>query len=135
MPTKDAANEPMSPPNDTPTEEPSDGELVRTMRNRASDIVSEAGDVARNLPEKVDRAAQVTEQMMGDAQRRLEARSDEKLLAGTSLTAGFALGLLVGRSPRFLVWMALLPAAAMGATLAARWGRPPWVFAREPRMN
>ena len=46
--------------------------------------------------------------------------SDEMLSAGTTLTFGLAIGLLIGGANRLLVAAALVPVAAMGLTLLGR---------------
>lgn len=78
-----------------------------------------AGTVAARLPE----AAAQTRAAVDQAARRIETGSDEMLTAGTTLSLGVAIGMLVGGAPRILVALALIPAAAMGMTLLDRNGR------------
>jgi hypothetical protein len=75
-----------------------------------------AETVAARLP---DAAAQ-TRAAVDEAARRIETGSDEMLTAGTTLSLGLAIGMLVGGAPRILVALALIPAAAMGLTLLDR---------------
>jgi hypothetical protein len=92
------------------------------VASRASDVIDGAAELARSLPDQLDRAAGTTGRVVEDAQRTLQGGSHETLLAGASMAAGVAVGLLVGRAPRLLVVLGLLPAVAMGLTLAQRRG-------------
>lgn len=87
---------------------------------RASEAAEGAVELAKGLPATVDEVATSTGRVLGDAQRNLQAGSDSGLLAGASLFAGLALGLLLGRAPRLTVVLALVPAAAFGITLVER---------------
>jgi hypothetical protein len=87
-----------------------------TVRDVADQVKSVANEAAARLPE----AAATTRDAIVDAQRRIDAGSDETLSAGTLVAFGFALGLLVGGANRLLVILALVPAAAMGLTLLDR---------------
>ena len=78
-----------------------------------------AGEVANRLPA----AAATTREALGEASRQIEAAPTDVLMAGTTLSVGVAIGLLLGGSNRLLVAMALIPAAAMGATLLERRNR------------
>ena len=78
-----------------------------------------AGEVANRLPA----AAATTRDALGQASRQIESAPTDVLTAGTSLSVGVALGLLLGGSNRLLVALALIPAAAMGATLLERRNR------------
>jgi hypothetical protein len=90
--------------------------MARDVAGKASDL---AGEVASRLPA----AAASTRDAITTTQLRMEATSDELLTNGTMLSLGVALGLLLGGSNRLLVAMALIPAAAMGATLIDRRSR------------
>lgn len=87
--------------------------VAGNVGNAASSAASEA--VAR-LPE----AGQATRQAVEEANRAIQSGSDEALMAGTTLSVGLALGLLLGGANRLLVILALIPAAAMGFTLLDR---------------
>ena len=75
-----------------------------------------AGEVASRLPA----AAASTRDVITNAQSRMESSSDEVLMNGTMLSLGVAAGLLLGGANRLLIALALIPAAAMGATLLDR---------------
>ena len=86
----------------------------------ARDVADRAGEVAGEVASRLPVAAASTREAITTAQRRMESSSDEMLTNGTMLSLGVALGLLLGGSNRLLVAMALIPAAAMGATLVDR---------------
>ena len=87
-----------------------------SQRTVATNVREAANTVAAALPE----AAATTRSAVDEAARRIESGSDEMLTAGTTLSLGLALGMLVGGAPRILVALALIPAAAMGMTLLDR---------------
>jgi hypothetical protein len=94
-------------------------ELPAQARQVADAAGAAAGEVANRLPA----AAATTREAIDEASRQMEAAPTDVLIAGTSLSVGVALGLLLGGSPRLLVALALIPAAAMGATLLERRNR------------
>jgi uncharacterized protein (DUF2342 family) len=93
---------------------------IDALAARASEAADGTVELAKGLPAAVDEVAAGTGRVLGDAQRNLRAGSDSGLLAGASLSAGLALGLLVGGAPRLAVILALVTAAAFGITLAER---------------
>lgn len=99
-----------------------EGGRLDGVKAAASNVADGAASIAREVPGQLDQVATTTGQLVGDAQRAIEGGSDEALMAGTVLTTGLALGLLIGRAPRLAVAMALVPAAAMGASLMQRRG-------------
>jgi hypothetical protein len=112
-------NNPVIEDLDAPSSDGSEGALD-TLAAKASEKVDEAMELARGVPETVDRAAATTGRMLGEAQRTVRDGSDAALLAGSWMTAGLALGLLVGRAPRLIVAVALVPAVALGMALVDR---------------
>ncbi len=91
-------------------------------REVAGTVIGAAGDAVARLPE----AAATTRGAVEEANRAMRAGSDEMLVAGTTLSIGLAVGLLIGGASRLLVVLAVIPAAAMGFTLLDRSqpGRP-----------
>ncbi len=87
---------------------------------QAAKTLGGAVELAQGLPETVDRAAATTGRALGEAQRTVQGGSDAALLAGASMTAGLALGLLVGRVSRLVVTVALVPAAVLAMALVDR---------------
>jgi hypothetical protein len=92
----------------------------------ATSVLGAANDAVSRLPE----AASSTRGVLADATRTIRAGSDERLSAGTLLSFGFALGLLIGGANRLFVLAALIPAAAMGVTLLDR-----QAIATRPRIS
>ncbi len=86
----------------------------------AGDIAGRTAEVAGDVASRLPAAAASTREVISTAQLRMESSSDELLSNATMLSLGVALGLLLGGSNRLLVAMALIPAAAMGATLVDR---------------
>ena len=93
-----------------------DGGPAQTAKAVAGNVGNVANEAVARLPE----ATQATRQAVEDANRAIQAGSDEALMAGTTLSVGLALGLLLGGGIRLLVILALIPAAAMGFTLLDR---------------
>lgn len=89
-----------------------------TAREAAGTVLGVANEAIAHLPE----AAATTRDTLADAGRTIRTSSDESLSAGTLVSFGFALGLLVGGANRLLVLLALAPAVAMGLTLLDRQG-------------
>jgi hypothetical protein len=91
-------------------------DVASSVADRASAVADRASAAAARLPD----AANATGVQLGRANDRIQQESDEVLTVGTTLSLGFALGLLLGGANRILVFLALLPAAAMGYTLFDR---------------
>jgi len=92
------------------------GGPAQTAKSVAGNVGNAANEAVARLPE----ATQTTRQAVEDANRAIQSGSDEALMAGTTLSVGLALGLLLGGANRLLVILALIPAAAMGFTLLDR---------------
>ena len=92
-------------------------------REVAGDVATNVRGAAETVAARLPDAAAQTRAAVDEAARRIEAGSDEMLTAGTTLSLGLAVGLLVGGAPRLLVALALIPAAAMGMTLLDRSSR------------
>jgi hypothetical protein len=88
----------------------------QAAREVAGGVIGAASEAVARLPE----AAQSTRGAVEEANRAVRAGSDEMLTAGTTLSVGLALGLLIGGANRLLVILAVIPAAAMGFTLLDR---------------
>ena len=92
------------------------GGPAETARAVAGNVANAAEQAVSKLPE----ATQSTRAAVEEANRAIQSGSDEALMAGTTLSVGLALGLLLGGANRLLVILALIPAAAMGFTLLDR---------------
>jgi hypothetical protein len=89
-------------------------------REVAGDVANNVRGAAETVAARLPDAAAQTRAAVDEAARRIETGSDEMLTAGTTLSLGLAIGMLVGGAPRILVALALIPAAAMGLTLLDR---------------
>ena len=89
-------------------------------RQAARDVAGTVATAASGAVSRLPEAAQTTRGAVEEANRAIRAGSDEVLTAGTTLSVGLALGLLLGGANRLLVVLALIPAAAMGFTLLDR---------------
>jgi NhaP-type Na+/H+ or K+/H+ antiporter len=117
----------------------SDATLDRTPTNGAGDagglaltrLAAEVGDTLRaagsGLNDAVGAArtavpelAQTTQEIADELMRRIQAGSDQQVSAGVAMSLGLAIGLLLGRAPRFLVAATLVPVAAMSLVLIDR---------------
>jgi hypothetical protein len=93
---------------------------VDNARDVAGDVAGTVKGAANDAAARLPEAAATTRDALADAGRTIREGSDESLSAGTLVSVGFALGLLVGGANRLLVVLALIPAAAMGLTLLDR---------------
>jgi hypothetical protein len=102
-------------------------EFAETSQRRAgaiggavSDAIQTVRDVAGDAASRLPDVTATTGSAFEDANRQLRASSDEMLMAGTLLSFGFAMGLLVGGASRILVAGSLVPAVMMGLTMLDR---------------
>jgi hypothetical protein len=94
-----------------------------STKDQARDVAANVRGAAETVASRLPEAAAQTRAAVDEAARRIETGSDEMLTAGTSLSLGLAIGMLVGGAPRILVALALVPAAAMGLTILDRSSR------------
>jgi hypothetical protein len=90
-------------------------------------ILAGAQDVADTVRSTAERAAERWPEVAAgaqtaarDTQKALERMPNQGLVIGTSFSLGLAIGLFMSGVNRFLVLIALAPAAAMVATLMGR---------------
>jgi hypothetical protein len=91
-------------------------QAIGMMADAQERLMAGANEVAERLPEAWAGAQTAAR----DTQRALDTMSDENLILGTGFSLGLAVGLFFGGVNRLLALIALLPAAAMAATLAGR---------------
>lgn len=96
----------------------SEGGPQAVARDVADTVFGAAGEAVARVPD----AAAATRQTLVEANRALQAGSTESLTAGALLAVGSALGLFLGGANRFLVLLALIPAAAMALVVIDRQG-------------
>ena len=100
------------------TQEPDS--LVEGAKASASDIADTVRSTAEDAVGRLPDAVETTRSAIEEANRQIQAGSDEMLTAGTTFAFGFAMGMLIGGANRLLVLAALIPAAVMGLTLFER---------------
>jgi len=90
-------------------------------------VMAGAQDAAEKVRASAERAAErLPDAMAGaqvaarDTQRALDEMPNQALIIGTSFSLGLGVGLFLTGSNRLLVLLALMPAAAMAATLLGR---------------
>jgi hypothetical protein len=87
--------------------------IARAATDQARGVVLRVGD---SLPP----LATASQRFLSTSMGAIERASDERISAGTTLSLGLAIGLLISGAPRLLVAMALAPVAAMGLALLDR---------------
>lgn len=92
------------------------GSTSGAVSGAADAVLDAAADAASRLPDLVT----TTRAALGNADRRIQAGTDEMLTIGTVTAFGFAVGLLIGGAGRLLVAAALVPVAMMGFALLDR---------------
>jgi pantoate kinase len=112
-------------PNTSDTQQ--DEESMNGARGMGTAVMSatqDAADMARTTAQRA--AERLPEAVAGvqvaatETQRRLEELPNEGLLVGTSFSLGLGVGLFMSGANRFLVALALAPAAAMALTIFGR---------------
>lgn len=103
---------------------------IQAARVVIADAATTAASLAADATTRVPEAAATTRAAFDDANRRIQASSDEMLRLGTAISFGFATGLLVGGANRLLVGAAFVPVAMVGLTLLDRSTGPRGMQAR-----
>ena len=98
----------------------SETDRVAALGSAVSDVATSVRDVASDVATRLPEVATTTRSMIGDANREMQAGSDEMLVVGSALTFGLAGGLLIGGANRLLVAIAMMPAAIMVLTVMGR---------------
>ena len=86
------------------------------LSDGANAVATAAGEAAARLPDVAEQGRIA----FANANRKVQAGSDQTLSIGTAVSFGFAVGLLIGGASRILVAAALIPVAMMGLTLLDR---------------
>ena len=103
--------------------------VMGSAQEAAGKVRMTAERAAERLPDAVA-GAQVAAR---DTQRMLDEMPNQALVIGTSFSLGLAVGLFLTGFNRLLVLLALVPAAAMAATLLGRESETP--LATTARVN
>jgi len=94
------------------------GAVTDGAQGAATRVRSAAETVAERLPAAMDTA----QGAVNETARQLEELPNQALIVGTSFSLGLGVGMFLTGTNRLLVLMALVPAAAMAATLVGREG-------------
>ena len=116
---------------DSPEGEDLRGSAIAMMAGAQERLRAGVGKAAEAMPDAVA-GAQVAAR---DTQRALDQMSDQGLLVGAAFSLGLGVGLLVSGANRLLVFLVLVPAAAMLATLMGRESEPKSVAAAATRRR
>jgi hypothetical protein len=95
------------------------GALVGVM-STAQDAAERVKTVAETAAERLPDAMASAQVAMTDTQRALDELPNQALVIGTSFSLGLGVGMFLTGTNRLLVLVALVPAAAMAATLVGR---------------
>lgn len=96
----------------------------RRMRSAVMSASQDAAGLARTTAQRA--AERLPDAVAGvqvaatETQRRLDEMPNDALLIGTSFSLGMGVGLILSGANRFLVALALAPAAAMAMTMFGR---------------
>jgi hypothetical protein len=105
---------------DTDTTEPLKTSRLEATTSAISDgaasVASATSDLAARMPDVLEQGRAA----FADANRQVQAGSDQILSIGTAVSFGFAVGLLIGGASRIIVAAAFVPVAMMGLTLLDR---------------
>jgi hypothetical protein len=94
------------------------GAMTGGAQEAATRVRSAAETVAERLPAAVDTA----QGAVNETAARLDELPNQALVVGTSFSLGLGVGMFLTGTNRLLVLLALVPAAAMAATLVGREG-------------
>ena len=86
----------------------------------ATGPASSVASILDSLPGELDHAGDAVAGAIRNVGTSVSGAPDASLLVGTSLSAGIAIGLLVGGGPRLFAAAAVAAAFALGASLAQR---------------
>jgi hypothetical protein len=97
-------------------------EPARSNGRRSSQptAVDQARAVVLRVGDALPPAIAATRELVAGSLRAIDVASDERISAGTTLSLGLAIGLLISGAPRLFAVAALVPVAAMGLALIDR---------------
>jgi hypothetical protein len=86
----------------------------------AGAAIEQARDVVVRVGASVPSFVEASRRFAEASIRAIDLASDERIAAGTTLSLGLAIGMLIGGAPRLLTAVALVPVAAMGLAMLDR---------------
>lgn len=93
------------------------------MSAGAQEAARKAREAAGTAAEKLPSAVASAQSAMNETARTLEEMPDQTLMLGTTFSLGLGVGMFLTGTNRLLVLLAMIPAAAMAATLFGRGNR------------
>jgi hypothetical protein len=90
----------------------------------AQDATVRARTAAAGVAERLPDAMATAQGALGDTAQTLQGMPEQTLMLGASFSLGLGLGMFMSGTNRLLVTLALMPAAAMAATLFQRENSP-----------
>ena len=109
--------------NGTTAEAESEGRsVVGVMAGGAAEAATRVRSAAETVAERLPAAMDTAHGAVNETARQLDELPSQALVVGTSFSLGLGVGMFLTGTNRLLVLLALLPAAAMAATLVGREG-------------
>jgi phage-related tail protein len=96
------------------------GAVVAGAQDAASRVKTAAADVAERVPA----AASSAQAAVNETARTLDELPDQTLMLGAAFSLGLGVGMFLTGTNRLVVLLAMVPAAAMAATLLNREAEP-----------
>jgi hypothetical protein len=94
--------------------------VVGVMTGGAQEAATRVRAAAETVAERLPAAMDTAQDAVNQTARQLEELPNQALVVGTSFSLGLGVGMFLTGTNRLLVLLALLPAAAMAATLVGR---------------
>jgi hypothetical protein len=94
--------------------------VIGVMTGGAQEAATRVRAAAETVAERLPAAMDTAQDAVNQTARQLEELPNQALVVGTSFSLGLGVGMFLTGTNRLLVLLALLPAAAMAATLVGR---------------
>jgi hypothetical protein len=94
--------------------------MVGVMAGGAHEAATRVQSAAQTVAERLPGAMDTAHVAVNQTARQLDELPNQALIVGTSFSLGLGVGMFLTGTNRLLVLLALLPAAAMAATLVGR---------------
>jgi hypothetical protein len=98
------------------------GGMVGAVAGGAQEAATRVRSAAETVAERLPAAMDTAQGAVNETARQLEELPNQALVVGTSFSLGLGVGMFLTGTNRLLVLLALVPAAAMAATLVGREG-------------
>jgi hypothetical protein len=94
--------------------------MVGVMAGGAQEAATRVQSAAQTVAERLPAAMDTAHGAVNQTARQLDELPNQALIVGTSFSLGLGVGMFLTGTNRVLVLLALVPAAAMAATLVGR---------------